>query len=211
MMSDYSRTQELVTAANTSAGASNEQFEKTLESLESKLNNLKNSWDTFTMSLMNNEVVKIGIDILTALMDTINGVVALFDKFGLGSAASIGMVVAALSLGAKALNSFEAHMMAVDDKGKRLNTTLGSIRKVGAEAFNSMKKAAQNTAQAIKGLPKELQKVGVAAKASAKNINKMQSDQFIKARKAYAAATKEAADAENHWNVVSMRANATSA
>jgi TP901 family phage tail tape measure protein len=37
MMSDYERTMELATAANNSAGASQEQFDKTLESMEAKL------------------------------------------------------------------------------------------------------------------------------------------------------------------------------
>jgi hypothetical protein len=37
-MSDYKRTTELVTAANTSAGASNKQFEKTMDTLEYKVN-----------------------------------------------------------------------------------------------------------------------------------------------------------------------------
>jgi hypothetical protein len=45
MMSNYSRTMELVNAANSSAGASQKQFEKTTESLESKLNQLRNAWD----------------------------------------------------------------------------------------------------------------------------------------------------------------------
>jgi hypothetical protein len=37
MMSDYGRTTELVSAANNSAGASQKQFNKTLESLDAKL------------------------------------------------------------------------------------------------------------------------------------------------------------------------------
>jgi hypothetical protein len=37
MMSDYDRTVELVSAANNSAGSSQEQFNKTLESLDAKL------------------------------------------------------------------------------------------------------------------------------------------------------------------------------
>jgi hypothetical protein len=37
MMSDYSRTAELVGEAQNSAGASQEQFNKTLDSMESKL------------------------------------------------------------------------------------------------------------------------------------------------------------------------------
>jgi hypothetical protein len=38
MMSDYERTMELVGEANNSAGASQKQFEKTLDSMEAKLN-----------------------------------------------------------------------------------------------------------------------------------------------------------------------------
>jgi hypothetical protein len=45
MMSNYGRTMELVSKANDSAGASQEQYEKTLESLDSKLAQLKNAWD----------------------------------------------------------------------------------------------------------------------------------------------------------------------
>jgi molybdopterin converting factor small subunit len=106
MMSDYSRTQELVSAANNSAGASNEQFGKTLETLESKLAKLKNAWDSFTMSVMNNELVKAAVDLLTLILTKVNEISAAFDKFGLGGVASIGIVVAALYLGDKALKVF---------------------------------------------------------------------------------------------------------
>ena len=49
MMGNYDRTMELVNAANNSAGASQEQFNKTLESLDAKLQRLKNAWAEFTM------------------------------------------------------------------------------------------------------------------------------------------------------------------
>ena len=144
MMQDYNRTQELVDAANTSAGASNKQFEKTLESLESKLAKLSNSWNTFTMSLMNNEFLKGAIDLLVAIMDGVNNFVAAMDKIGLGSAASIGLVVLALVAGTKALNAFEIALRATNEQGKRVNTTLGAIGVVGKQAamapINSFKK-----------------------------------------------------------------------
>ena len=63
---------ELVNAANNSAGASQEQYEKTLDSLASKLAKLKNAWDEFAMGLANNEVIKIAVDTLTTLLQTIN-------------------------------------------------------------------------------------------------------------------------------------------
>lgn len=72
MMSDYSRTMELVNAANNSAGASQKQFDKTLESLEAKLNQLKDAWDQFTMGIANNTLIKAGIDAITGLLNIVN-------------------------------------------------------------------------------------------------------------------------------------------
>lgn len=75
MMSNYDRTMELVNAANNSAGASQKQFEKTTESLESKLNKLSNAWNAFTMNLANSEVIKFVVDLLTNLLTTINSLI----------------------------------------------------------------------------------------------------------------------------------------
>lgn len=72
MMSDYSRTMELVNAANNSAGASQKQFDKTLESLEAKLNQLKDAWDQFTMGIANNTLIKAGVDALTGFINILN-------------------------------------------------------------------------------------------------------------------------------------------
>jgi TP901 family phage tail tape measure protein len=72
MMSDYGRTQELVNAANNSAGASNRQFEKTLESLASKVERLKNAWHEFTMGILDSDLIKSGVDILTKFLEIIN-------------------------------------------------------------------------------------------------------------------------------------------
>ena len=57
MMSNYERTMELVEAANDSAGASQRQFEKTIDSLESKVNKLRNAWDEFTVGIANSTVL----------------------------------------------------------------------------------------------------------------------------------------------------------
>lgn len=75
MMSDYSRTQELVSAAYNSTGASQEQFEKTLDGLDAKLTKLKNAWDQFAMGLANNEFIKGAIDVLTGLLNTLNSII----------------------------------------------------------------------------------------------------------------------------------------
>lgn len=75
MMSNYDRTMELVDAAYNSAGSSQEQFEKTLDSLNSKLTKLKNAWDQFAMGLANNDFIKSAIDILTELLNTLNFII----------------------------------------------------------------------------------------------------------------------------------------
>ena len=107
MMSDYGRTMELVDAASDSAGASQEQYEKTLESLESKLNKLKNAWNTFTMGLANDEVVKAGVSIITALLEGINKINdALSGGSGLRkSILSLGAAFGALKLGGGVLGA----------------------------------------------------------------------------------------------------------
>ena len=94
MMQDYNRTQELVSAANTSAGASNKQFEKTMESLKSKIEKLKNAWHEFTMGIMNSDLVKVGVDILTKFLEIINKATSSFD----GMAGSITKVLGILTV-----------------------------------------------------------------------------------------------------------------
>ena len=72
MMSDYNRTMELQSAAYNAEGAAQEQYEKTLESLDSKLNQLKDAWDEFILGIVNSKAIKTGVDILTKLLDAIN-------------------------------------------------------------------------------------------------------------------------------------------
>lgn len=100
MMSDYSRTQELVNAANTSAGASNKQFEKTMDSLEAKLEKLKNAWHEFTMGIMESDLVKFGVDVLTKFLEVVNKATSALNGIG-GSLTKIISVVGIFKLGSK--------------------------------------------------------------------------------------------------------------
>lgn len=79
LMSDYARTQELVGEAYKANGAAAKQFAKTQESLESKLARLKNAWNEFAMGVLNSDLVKIGVDLLTNIL---NGINALTSGFG---------------------------------------------------------------------------------------------------------------------------------
>ena len=80
LMSDYARTQELVGEAYNANGAAAKQFAKTQESLESKLARLKNAWNEFAMGILNSDLVKVGVDLLTNIL---NGINALTSGFGL--------------------------------------------------------------------------------------------------------------------------------
>lgn len=90
-MSDYSRTQELVAAAYDSEGSAEGQFEKTLDSLEAKLTELKNAWDAFTMGLANSDIIKGVVDVLTFLLNLLNKVT---DFFGKGTSSVLKLVAA---------------------------------------------------------------------------------------------------------------------
>ena len=80
MMSNYSRTIELVDAAYDASGASQRQFEKTLESMEAKLNKLKNAYDQFIMGLMNNEILKFAVDAGTEFFTVVNNIIDAISK-----------------------------------------------------------------------------------------------------------------------------------
>lgn len=119
MMSDYGRTQELVSAAYNSTGASQEQFEKTLDSLDAKLTKLKNAWDQFAMGLANNEFIKGAIDVLTGLLNTINSIID-------GISGGNGLAKSVLSLGF-AFSAFKLgkNFLGQSGIGAKLRMTLG--------------------------------------------------------------------------------------
>ena len=95
-MQNYSRTIELVEIANNAAGASNKQFEKTQDSLESKLNKLDNAWTVFTTNIADSSTIKAAIDVLTKLLETINNIIESSGK--LGPALQVGIAIAGAKL-----------------------------------------------------------------------------------------------------------------
>ena len=106
MMSDYGRTQELVNAANNSAGASNRQFEKTLDSLSSKIEKLKNAWHEFTMGILESDLIKKGVDILTKFLEIINKATSSLGSMGNSITKIIG-TFALFKLGQKVFEKFK--------------------------------------------------------------------------------------------------------
>lgn len=116
MMSDYNRTQELIGEAYDSSGASQKQYEKTLESLESKLNKLKNAWNEFLMGLTNSTVIKGGVDLLTNLLNGLNKLTTGFNE----SSSSILKWIATFA-------GFGSLRLAFSDKGPIAGLLKGTI------------------------------------------------------------------------------------
>lgn len=133
MMSNYDRTMELVNAANNSAGASQRQFEKTTESLESKLNKLKNAWDAFTMGLTNSEIIKYGVDLLTNFLTTVN---KLIDGISGGN----GLIKSILSLGI-AFGGLKIGKNLITGLSSDVAKVFKNVGKEGASAWNDGLKA----------------------------------------------------------------------
>lgn len=105
MVDNQARSQELLSAAYDSDGAAEEQYEKTLDSLQAKLNQLKDAWDNFTMSIAQSSTVKAAVDGLTGLFKIINKLLgvskqigtAFGGKFGGGLAQSLTAITTALA------------------------------------------------------------------------------------------------------------------
>ena len=170
MMQDYGRTTELVNAANNAAGASNEQFSKTLDSLESKVERLKNSWHTFTLGLMNNELIKGAIDLLNGFITVINKVTQGWDSFS-GGALKLGLVVSALYAGDKALKVFTTSL-----KGGA--TIFQSFGAVGKATIDNLKLKMQqlknlfNKTDATNGLNTTMQKLNTQLNQGSSVLNR---------------------------------------
>lgn len=165
LMSNYNRTVELTNAANNSAGASQEQYEKTLASLETKITKLTNAYNEFLMSMTNSDVIKTGIDLLTGFLNILNKIVNTtsggnsFGKF----AVSIGLVTGALVLGKKALHSFFSRLTIGNGEVKKSVTEFLKLKETTKEMSEEMmhsQKVLNTTAGVAAGLGVALSTLG---------------------------------------------------
>lgn len=120
MMSNYDRTVELVNAAYNSAGSSQEQFEKTTESLESKINRLHNAWQEFTMNLSNSAIIKGAVDLLTGFLNIINKIITVGDTMN-NSVASFALTLGVI------IKTFTSLGKAYDKYGDKVFNGIRSI------------------------------------------------------------------------------------
>lgn len=126
MISDYDSLMETLGYATDAAGANNEQFGKTLDSLESKLNGLQNAWTEFTTGIANQSVIKGAVDILTTLLGLVNDLTGVFGNFG-GAIAKTMVLWGGLKLGGSVLGTIANSVLGLDLKTKSLSSTFNSL------------------------------------------------------------------------------------
>ena len=114
MMSNYGRTMELMGYANNSAGASTIQFNKTLDSLEAKINKFQNAWKEFLMGIMNDSWTKGIVDAGTKVLTVIN---KLIDTLSFGGKAK----------GVKSFLSLFTAFTALKAGGNIINKLIGGL------------------------------------------------------------------------------------
>ena len=142
MMSNYERTTQLMEYANNANGASNEQFGKTLESLEAKLNKLKNAWKEFLMGIMNDKITKTIVDGTTKVLNIVTKLIDVLSfngKSGLiKSMLSIGTAFMALRGAGGVVNRLIGGLGGMIDPRStaRQGMQQGAIGRNSAQAFN---------------------------------------------------------------------------
>ena len=85
MMDNYKRTLELIDTAYNSAGKSTEQFNKYQDTLEYKLNKLRNTWEQFRTEFFNSDFFKNAVDGLNEILGRIKDLSGK-ELLGLGAA-----------------------------------------------------------------------------------------------------------------------------
>lgn len=211
MMSNYDRTMELVTAANNSAGASQKQFGKTLESLDAKLQRLSNAWDTFVMGLADNDIIKFGVDLLTKLLETINN---LTDDLGgtAGGIAKLGIAIAALKTGKNLFNSiFDITPLKqkVSEATGVTGTFAQALTKMGVSIKTETEEKVKAASASINKFTGGLMTAGVACGALAQYLRSIGMEEFAKGLEMVGGALIAVASGLNLVNSVAVAAGTT--
>ena len=197
-MQNYSRTIELTEIANNAAGASNKQFEKTQDSLESKLNKLDNAWTVFTTNIADSSTIKAAIDVLTKLLETINNIIESSGK--LGPALQAGIAIAGAKLVAGSVGGIAPLVGQMARGSLDEGTTIGA--QLGKGILGGIKKEFQ-------GLPKIFQSIkgyfskgkGFLSEEASKFSNVFTQDS-INRTKAFTQEVQNLAGTYDDWNDV---------
>lgn len=81
LMSNYGTAMEYATVAAESSGTATKKYADYMDSIEAKLNNLTASWETFSNTILDSELVKGGVDFLTSVVDVLDKIANAADGF----------------------------------------------------------------------------------------------------------------------------------
>ena len=152
LMENYERTMQLVNVAQNSVGRSSQQFAKYQDTVEYRLNKIKNSWEQFRTSLLDSDTYKGALDAFSGFLDKLNnksttGLVALGATW--------------LTVGRKAISGI------TDSWSKMTSGVLGgkgglSTKLVDATIKRQEKKGAEpsEALKALKDNPEQLKELG---------------------------------------------------
>ena len=203
MMQNTARTQELLGYAYDSEGASQVQFEKTLEGLEAKLNKFKDEWQQFTMGIANSEIVKFSVDALTLLVKIINQLLTTTEKAvsyispGIGKLTKSLVSLAAVIFGLKksgtvikkGINFFgETLLEGVRKKADRKSNDAGEIeeaRETGIEIGKAKEEGKREGEQLAREASKPVQDVKetIEAREAGERVGAARAEAEAEARK----------------------------
>lgn len=182
LMSNYSRLSELVGEAYNSAGASQEQFEKTLDSLQSKLNDLRNAWVEFTTGIANSDAIKWTVDLLTKLLGVINDLTDSTNPF-VNTFLKLGVAMAGLKVGGGVLRGVTkkvlpgvANALFTNGQGKKAAKAAG-----GSVQSTAVKDGENFMSSFIKGIDNKVDSINTIKKKISdkfKNFKLSASDMF---------------------------------
>lgn len=155
MISDYDSLMETLGYATDAAGANNEQFGKTLDSLESKLNGLQNAWTEFTTGIANQSVIKGVVDILTTILNLVNDLTGSLGEGGSAISKAI-LLFGALKVTGGALGSILSglgmEVAGLGEGGTTLSTIFGNTTNTFKILTGQISNTKENTANLSKAM-----------------------------------------------------------
>ena len=197
-MQNYPRTIELTEIANNAAGASNKQFEKTQDSLESKLNKLDNAWTVFTTNIADSSTIKAAIDVLTKLLETINNIIESSGK--LGPALQAGIAIAGAKLVAGSVGGIAPLIGQMARGGLDEGATIGV--QLGKGILGGIKKEFQGLPKVFQSIKGYLGKGKSFLSEEASKFSNVFTQDSINRTKAFTQEVQNLADTYDDWNDV---------
>ena len=195
-MQNYARTLELTEIANNSAGASNKQFEKTQDSLESKLNKLDNAWTVFTTNIADSSTIKAAIDVLTKLLETINNIVESSGK--LGPALQVGIALAGAKVVAGSVAGVAPLIGQMTRGSLDEGTTIGA--QLGKSILGGIKKEFQGVSKIFDSIKGYFSKGKGFLKGEASKFANVFTQDSINRTKAFTEEVGNLVDTYDDWN-----------